>query len=153
MNFLLWLDVIKIKKGAKLRPSRFCAHRASESAKTIYESGARYATKFVQLFRRYTRNKKKRVTPLSFSLGISFPFLLVSLFVAVAASAVLAVTCAANVNAIKLAMHTVLIVLAVRNAAGNTVVNIFRHRYSSLRLLCPIPQKVFQRVDKRDAFR
>ena len=52
---------------------------------------------------------------------------LVSLFVAVAASAVLAVASVADVNAIELAVHSVLIEFAVGHTAGNAAIDILCH--------------------------
>ena len=58
-----------------------------------------------------------------------------SLLVTVAASAILAVAGVADVNAIELAMHAVLIEFAVGYAAGNTAIDVLTHVHSSLPLL------------------
>ena len=63
--------------------------------------------------------RKKRGLPLFFRL--------VSFLIAVAAGAMLAIASVADVDAVEFAVHSVLIELAIDDAAGNSVVNLFRH--------------------------
>lgn len=89
-------------------------------------------------------HKKKRENPLFFS---------VSLLIAVAASAMLAVAGVAHVNAVEFAVHSVLIEFTIGNPAGNAAIDLFRHfRSSSFSILVFFSEKYTDTVDKKSSF-
>lgn len=100
--------------------------KLSERTKTIYESGIPPRKKVCAcVCGNIPAAIKKREKPL-------FSFRLVSLLVTVAASAVFAVAGVADMNTIEFAVHSVLIELAIGNAAGNAAVDFSRHFRPSL---------------------